>query len=71
MLRESAQRWVAKPITGEVNIVLRRGRMILLLNTESNADDIHYLRRKNNRKKEQEYSPGTPGKSESNKAPRA
>jgi len=25
MLRESAQRWVAKPITGEVTLELRRG----------------------------------------------
>jgi argininosuccinate synthase len=35
MLRESAQRWVAKPITGEVTIELRRGNDYSLLNTES------------------------------------
>src|SRR5947209_6591682 len=35
MLRESAQRWVAKPITGEVTLELRRGNDYSLLNTES------------------------------------
>jgi argininosuccinate synthase len=35
MLRESAQRWVAKPITGEVTIELRRGNDYSILNTES------------------------------------
>jgi argininosuccinate synthase len=35
MLRESAQRWVAKPITGEVTVELRRGNDYSLLNTES------------------------------------
>ena len=35
MLRESAQRWVASAITGEVTIELRRGNDYSLLNTES------------------------------------
>ena len=35
MLRESAQRWVAKPITGEVTIELRRGNDYSILATES------------------------------------
>jgi len=33
MLRESAQRWVAKPITGEVTLELRRGNDYSILNT--------------------------------------
>ncbi len=36
MLRETAQRWVAKAITGEVTLELRRGNDYSLLNTESN-----------------------------------
>jgi argininosuccinate synthase len=35
MLRESAQRWVASPITGEVTLELRRGNDYSVLNTES------------------------------------
>jgi argininosuccinate synthase len=35
MLRESAQRWVASAITGEVTIELRRGNDYSILNTES------------------------------------
>jgi argininosuccinate synthase len=35
MLRESAQRWVAKPINGEVTLELRRGNDYSILNTES------------------------------------
>jgi argininosuccinate synthase len=35
MLRESAQRWVARPITGEVTLELRRGNDFSILNTES------------------------------------
>ncbi len=35
MLRDSAQRWVAKPITGEVTLELRRGNDYSILNTES------------------------------------
>ncbi len=35
MLRESAQRWVAMPITGEVTLELRRGNDYSILNTES------------------------------------
>jgi argininosuccinate synthase len=35
MLREAAQRWVAKPITGEVTVELRRGNDYTILNTDS------------------------------------
>jgi len=35
MLREAAQRWVAKPITGDVTLELRRGNDYSILNTES------------------------------------
>jgi argininosuccinate synthase len=35
MLRESAPRWVAKPVTGEVTLELRRGNDYSILNTES------------------------------------
>ena len=35
MLRESAQRWVAKPISGEVTVELRRGNDYSILNTVS------------------------------------
>ncbi len=35
MLRESAQRWVAKPISGEVTLELRRGNDYSILNTVS------------------------------------
>jgi argininosuccinate synthase len=35
MLRESAQRWVASPITGQVTLELRRGNDYSVLNTES------------------------------------
>ena len=35
MLRETAQRWIARAITGEVSLELRRGNDYSLLNTES------------------------------------
>jgi argininosuccinate synthase len=35
MLRDTAQRWVAKPITGEVTLELRRGNDYSILNTDS------------------------------------
>src|SRR5207249_9645264 len=35
MLRETAQRWVARPITGEVVVELRRGNDYSILNTAS------------------------------------
>jgi argininosuccinate synthase len=35
MLREAAQRWVAKPVTGTVTIELRRGNDYTILNTDS------------------------------------
>ncbi len=36
MLRETAQRWVARAITGDVTVELRRGNDYSILNTESN-----------------------------------
>ena len=35
MLRETAQRWVARAITGEVTLELRRGNDYSILNTQS------------------------------------
>jgi argininosuccinate synthase len=35
MLRESAQRWIARAVTGEVTVELRRGNDYSILNTES------------------------------------
>ena len=35
MLRETAQRWVARPISGEVTLELRRGNDYSIVNTES------------------------------------
>jgi argininosuccinate synthase len=35
MLRDAAQRWVARPVTGEVTLELRRGNDYSILNTES------------------------------------
>jgi argininosuccinate synthase len=35
MLRETAQRWVARPITGEVTLALRRGNDYSILDTSS------------------------------------
>ena len=35
MLRESAQRWIARAVTGEVTLELRRGNDYSILNTES------------------------------------
>ena len=41
MLREAAQRWVARAITGEVTLELRRGNDYSLLNTESSNLSYH------------------------------
>ena len=41
MLRETAQRWVARAITGEVTLELRRGNDYSLLNTESPTLTYH------------------------------
>ena len=35
MLRETAQRWIARPITGEVTLELRRGNDYSILETSS------------------------------------
>jgi argininosuccinate synthase len=41
MLREAAQRWVAKPITGEVTLELRRGNDYSILSTTSQNLTFH------------------------------
>jgi argininosuccinate synthase len=41
MLREAAQRWVAKPVTGEVTLELRRGNDYSILNTTSQNLTFH------------------------------
>lgn len=41
MLRESAQRWIARAITGEVTLELRRGNDYSILNTVSNNLTYH------------------------------
>ena len=41
MLREAAQRWVAKPVTGEVTLELRRGNDYSILNTTSENLTFH------------------------------
>ena len=44
MLRESAMRWVARPITGEVTLELRRGNDFTILDTKSDGKgrlDVH------------------------------
>src|SRR5690625_7399309 len=40
MLRETAQRWVARAITGEVSLELRRGNDYTILDTQS--DNLSY-----------------------------
>ena len=56
MLRESAQRWVAKPITGEVTLELRRGNDYSILNTESPNLTFH-TERLSMEKTESAFSP--------------
>jgi argininosuccinate synthase len=56
MLRESAQRWVAKPITGEVTLELRRGNDYSILNTES-PNLTYYPERLTMEKTESAFSP--------------
>src|SRR3569833_555165 len=56
MLRESAQRWVAKPVTGEVTLELRRGNDYSILNTES--PNLTFLpERRSMEKTESTFSP--------------
>ncbi|WP_211452072.1 argininosuccinate synthase [Collimonas antrihumi] len=56
MLRESAQRWVARAITGEVTIELRRGNDYSILNTES-ANLTYHPERLTMEKGEGAFSP--------------
>ncbi len=56
MLRESAQRWVARPITGEVTLELRRGNDYSILNTES-PNLTFYPERLSMEKTESAFSP--------------
>jgi argininosuccinate synthase len=56
MLRESAQRWVAKPITGEVTLELRRGNDYSILSTES-PNLTYHPERLSMEKTESSFSP--------------
>jgi argininosuccinate synthase len=56
MLRESAQRWVAKAITGTVTLELRRGNDYSILNTESPNLTFH-AERLSMEKTESAFSP--------------
>jgi argininosuccinate synthase len=56
MLRESLQRWVARLITGEVTVGLRRGNDYSILNTES-ANLTYYPERLTMEKGESSFSP--------------
>ena len=56
MLRETAQRWVARAITGEVTLELRRGNDYSLLNTES-ANLTYHPERLTMEKGESMFSP--------------
>ena len=56
MLRESLQRWVAKLVSGEVTIGLRRGNDYSILNTES-ANLTYYPERLTMEKGEASFSP--------------
>ena len=59
MLRESAQRWVAKPVTGEVTLELRRGNDYSILNTESPNLTFH-PERLSMEKTDSAFSPARP-----------
>ncbi|MBS1815787.1 MAG: argininosuccinate synthase [Acidobacteria bacterium] len=56
MLREAAQHWVARPITGEVTLELRRGNDYSILNTES-ANLTFHPERLSMEKTESSFSP--------------
>jgi argininosuccinate synthase len=56
MLRESAQRWIARAITGEVTLELRRGNDYSILNTVSN-NLTYYPERLTMEKGESTFSP--------------
>ncbi|WP_433963957.1 argininosuccinate synthase [Tunturiibacter gelidiferens] len=58
MLREASQRWVAKPVTGEVTIELRRGNDYSILNTTSPNLTFH-PERLTMEKGESTFSPAT------------
>ena len=57
MLRETAQRWVARAVTGEVTLELRRGNDYSILNTES--PNLTYAPERLSMEKV-EYTPFTP-----------
>jgi argininosuccinate synthase len=57
MLRESAQRWIASAITGEVTVELRRGNDYSILNTQSENLTYH-PERLTMEKGESSFSPG-------------
>src|SRR5690625_3635335 len=54
MLRETAQRWVARAITGEVSLELRRGNDYTILDTQS--DNLSYHARRVTMEQEVDHS---------------
>ena len=56
MLRETAQRWVARAVSGEVTLELRRGNDYSILNTES-ANLTYHPERLTMEKGESVFSP--------------
>ena len=57
MLRECAQRWVAKAVTGEVTLELRRGNDYSILNTESPNLTFHPERLSMEKVEDSAFSP--------------
>jgi argininosuccinate synthase len=58
MLRETAQRWVAKAVTGEVTLELRRGNDYSILNTKSRNLTYHPERLTMEKGKDVFFTPG-------------
>jgi len=58
MLRETAQRWVAKAVTGEVTLELRRGNDYSILNTRSRNLTYHPERLTMEKGKQVHFTPG-------------
>jgi len=57
MLRETAQRWVAQAVTGEVTLELRRGNDYSILNTQSDNLSYHPDRLTMEKEGEDSFSP--------------
>jgi argininosuccinate synthase len=58
MLRDTAQRWVAKAVTGEVTLELRRGNDYSILNTKSRNLTYHPERLTMEKGKHVFFTPG-------------